>query len=606
MPPTRIDTRGWTNAWICVPLVSAFLAFTLCIPGAAQAVTFTGPTNIAVGSAPQSVVTGNFNADADPDLAVVNQGSNNVSVLLGGAGASFGAPVNYVAGTTPLAVVSADFNGDADPELAVANEASNNVSILTGGAGGTFSAPSNFVVGSTPQSLGVGDFNGDLDLDLAVVNEGSNNVSILLGGAGASFGAPTNFSVGGLPRAVTVGDFNADSDPDLAVANEATNNVSVLVGASGGSFTGPTNLPVCSAPTWIASGNFNGDTDPDLAVVNELCHNVSILLGGAAASFGTATNFAAGNLPDGVTVGEFSGDSDPDLAVANQGSDNISVLVGDAGGTFVGPTDFAIGDGPTSVAVGDFDGDADQDLAVTNELVDNLGILLLDSGPVGYVRPKGASPMRIALVPAFAACTAPNRLHGPPALSGGSSDASCAPPVQTSNFLTIGAPDANGAAANSVGSVLLKVIAGGAGPPEDSDVAIEVNVTDVRCRAGVLTCGATNSQGGADYTGELTPNAAFRLTDANNGGGSDRATVQDQVLAGSAQVQVPCTATASTSIGATCAWTTTLDAVNPGIVLDGKRAVWQLGQVEVLDGGSDGEASTTPNSRFLVQGIYAP
>ena len=192
-------------------------------------------------------------------------------------------------------------------------------------------------------------------------------------------------------------------------------------------------------------------------------------------------------------------------------------------------------------------------------------------------------------------------------LGGASNNPSCAPPAQTSSFLTIGAPDANGAPANSVASVRLTAIVGGAGPPEDSDVAIEINVTDVRCKTGVSTCGAANSQAGADYTGELTPNAAFRLTDANNGGrrvgSSDGA---GPFLAGSAQVQVPCTATASTAIGATCAWTTTLDAVNPGIVLDGKRAVWQIGQVEVLDGGSDGEASTTPNSRFLVQGIYAP
>ena len=608
MPPTGIDTRGKRiGARGFIVLVCACGALAACVPGAAHAVSFTGPTSIGVGNAPQSVVTGSFNGDADPDLAVVNQGSNNVSVLLGSAGASFGAPTNLLAGTTPLAAIAADFNGDADPELAVVNEASNNVSVLVGGAGGTFSGPTQFAVGTTPQSLGVGEFNGDSDPDLAVVNEGSNNVSILLGGAGATFGAATNFSVGGLPRAVAVSDFNGDSDPDLAVVNEATNNVSVLVGGAGGTFTGPTNVAVCSAPTWIASGNFNGDADPDLAVVNELCHNVSILLGGSGAGFGTATNFAVGNLPDAVAVGEFSGDSDPDLVVANQGSDNVSILAGGLGGAFIGPVDFPIGDGPTSVAVGDFDADADQDLAVGIELTDSIGILLAQSTS-GHVRPKGATPIAVALVPAFVACTAPNRVHGPPALSGASNDASCAPPTQTSGFLTIGAPDANGAPVNSVGSLRLGSIVGGPGPPEDSDVAIEISVTDVRCKVGASPCGAANSQAGADYTGELTPRIGIRLTDAFNavgaGGGTQRATMQDHSLSGS--VQVPCTATGSTSIGATCALATTLDAVAPGTVLDGKRAVWQVGQIEVLDGGSDGEASTTPNSRFLVQGVSVP
>ena len=608
MPPTGIDTCRRVRGRALL-FVFGLLAFAACTPGAAHALSFTGPTNIGVGNAPQAVVTGSFNGDADPDLAVVNQGTNNVSVLLGGAGASFSGPTDFVVGTTPLDAVSADFNGDLDPELAVVNEATNDVSVLVGGAGGTFSAPTNFLVGSTPQSLVVGEFNGDSDRDLAVVNEGSSNVSILLGGAGASFSGPTNFSVGALPRAITVGDFNGDSDPDLAVANEATNNVSVLVGAAGGTFTGPTNFPVCSGPTWITSGNFNGDTDPDLAVANELCHNISILLGGAGASFGTATNFAAGNLPDGVTVGEFNGDTDPDLVVPNQGADNVSVLIGGLGGAFIGPIDFPAGDGPTAVSVGDFDADTDQDLAVTIELVDSLAILL-NSNTDGYARPRAASPLRLALVPAYAACTAPNRLHGPPALGSAPDDGSCAPPAQTSSFLTIGTPDANGAAVNSIGSLRLRALVGGAGPPEDSDVSIAINVTDVRCNTGVATCGSSNTQGGPDYIGELSPNTAIRLTDGFNavaaGGGTQRATVQDYSLALASTVQVPCTATGSASIGSTCALSTTVDAISPGTVLDGKRAVWQVGQVEVLDGGSDGDASTTPNSRFLVQGVTVP
>jgi hypothetical protein len=36
------------------------------------------------------------------------------------------------------------------------------------------------------------------------------------------------------------------------------------------------------------------------------------------------------------------------------------------------------------------------------------------------------------------------------------------------------------------------------------------------------------------------------------------------------------------------------------------RAIWQLGQVEVLDGGADGVVSTTPNTTFLRQGLFIP
>ena len=65
---------------------------------------------------------------------------------------------------------------------------------------------------------------------------------------------------------------------------------------------------------------------------------------------------------------------------------------------------------------------------------------------ITYVRPRGASPLRVSLVPAYAHCTAPNRTHGPPLAFG-----SCSPPSQTSPNVTVGTPDANGAAANSTG-----------------------------------------------------------------------------------------------------------------------------------------------------------
>jgi hypothetical protein len=71
-------------------------------------------------------------------------------------------------------------------------------------------------------------------------------------------------------------------------------------------------------------------------------------------------------------------------------------------------------------------------------------------------------------------------------------------------------------------------------------------------------------------------------------------------------VTVPCAGTADTTVGATCAITTTVDAVLPGTVSEGKRAIWELGQIEVLDGGSDGLASTEDNTVFARQGIFAP
>ena len=78
---------------------------------------------------------------------------------------------------------------------------------------------------------------------------------------------------------------------------------------------------------------------------------------------------------------------------------------------------------------------------------------------VQYARPKGATPIRASLVPAYEPCDAPNRMHGPPLAFG-----SCAPPDERAGFMTFGSAPA-GSSPEAVGHVLLKVIPGAPGAP---------------------------------------------------------------------------------------------------------------------------------------------
>ncbi len=216
-----------------------------------------------------------------------------------------------------------------------------------------------------------------------------------------------------------------------------------------------------------------------------------------------------------------------------------------------------------------------------------------------YVHPRGATPFRVPLVPAFNDCRFPSESmsHGAPF-----SFPSCAPPTQASGNLTIGTPDANGAPAGMIGSVEMTVclIPGCSSP----DVLIGASVTDVRCLPGVAACGQTNDASGPDYTGELQAVTRLRITDTQNGsGGTDPATTVDTPFA----VTIPCTPTpADTSTGSTCAVNTSANAISPGAVSGGKRAIWQLGKVDVYDGGTDGVASTDGNTLFLTQGVFEP
>lgn len=218
-----------------------------------------------------------------------------------------------------------------------------------------------------------------------------------------------------------------------------------------------------------------------------------------------------------------------------------------------------------------------------------------------HPRPKGATPLRVSMVPAFNQCATPNRTHGPPLAF-----PSCNPPVQSSSSITVGTPDANGAPANSEGFVKLEVFVGVPGPPDDSDVFITANATDIRCQAGTTACGSANAADGADYTGGLQGNATIRITDHFNavaaGGGTDPATVVDIPY----PINAACAATASTAIGSTCTANTSANAAVPGAVKDGKRAIVEVGQIVVSDGGPDGIVGTTPNTVFSKQGIFIP
>jgi predicted NUDIX family NTP pyrophosphohydrolase len=339
-------------------------------------VSFGAATSFPVGDDPGSVAVGDFDGDSDPDVAVANQSSDNVSVLLGGPGGGFGTATSYATADGPVSVAVGDFDGDSDPDLAIANESSDNVSVLLGGPGGSFGAATNFPAGDLPESVAVGDFDGDSDSDLAVANHSSNDVSVLLGGPGGSFGTATNYAVADGPGSVAVGDFNGDSDPDLAVTRFWADDVAVLLGGAGGSFGAATNFAVGDFPWSMAVGDFDGDSDPDLAVVNFSSNDVSVLLGGPGGSFGTATNYAVADEFGSVAVGDFNGDSDPDLAVTRFSADDVAVLLGGPGGSFGAATNFAAGGAPGSLAVGDFDGDSDPDLALANVISNYVSVLL--------------------------------------------------------------------------------------------------------------------------------------------------------------------------------------------------------------------------------------
>ncbi len=204
-----------------------------------------------------------------------------------------------------------------------------------------------------------------------------------------------------------------------------------------------------------------------------------------------------------------------------------------------------------------------------------------------YPRPKGATPLILSLVPASQQCTSPNRTHGPPLAFG-----SCSPPQRASSYLTVGTPDANGQAASSTGSLKAAVVVGNPSTQTDeADVQLSFSLTDVR-NAADLT----------DYAGELSAQFVVRRTDKENEPfNSTPGTMVDRTFS----FDVACTPTAG-SEGSTCSAQTTADALVPSTVQEGRRAIWELSEGRVFDGGADGDTATNDNTLFAVGGVFVP
>lgn len=216
-----------------------------------------------------------------------------------------------------------------------------------------------------------------------------------------------------------------------------------------------------------------------------------------------------------------------------------------------------------------------------------------------HPRPKAANQIRVSLVPAYEPCTAPNTSHAPPLAF-----PSCSPPVSTSDYLTVGTPDANGAPAKSVGGVVIRVQAGTPGPPEDAAFQIRGDITDVRCQARAsTTCGQANDNGGPDYTGELEGTMTLRVTDHFNGPNRDEAATLVDLPQG---FNLYCGGNDDPTVGSTCVFPVVFCSSCPP-PKEGVRTVIEVSQVTIRDGGADGSASTPgDNTLFMTQGVFIP
>ncbi|HLJ23246.1 MAG TPA: FG-GAP-like repeat-containing protein, partial [Candidatus Acidoferrales bacterium] len=311
----------------------------------AVATTCTAPTCIALpgvvagttttATSPSAVVTGDFNDDGNPDIAVTDMANNRVLILLGKGDGTFLAPVAYATGSSPVALVAQDFDGDGQPDLAVVDQGDGTtasaVSVLVGNKvnsvqDGTFGAKIDYPVGVAPSAITTADFNTDGFADLVVTNKADNTASILLGKGDGTFGTQRTLLTGNGPAGVATADFNNDGHADLAITNETDGTASVILGNGDGTFFTPTVYTAGSSPVGISAANFTG-ASTDLAVADQAANVVDILINNGDSTFNTPISLPAGNGPVAVAAADLNSDSAIDLVTANNTSGSVSVTL---------------------------------------------------------------------------------------------------------------------------------------------------------------------------------------------------------------------------------------------------------------------------------------
>jgi len=206
------------------------------------------------------VMTGDVDGNGTLDAIAADVFTDQVVICRNVGDGTLAMPQSILVGDRPLSLGTGDFDEDGRTDIVTLNEGTDNLSIIM--KNGT--QVGSFRVAQTSGSfLGVGDFDEDGHLDLIV--ERLRRVRVILGNGDGTFHSGAEFSVGPHAYNLVVSDFNSDTHLDLAIDDFIAEDVTVVFGMGDGTFSMGPSLGVLQAPVAIGTGDFDGDGRIDIA-----------------------------------------------------------------------------------------------------------------------------------------------------------------------------------------------------------------------------------------------------------------------------------------------------------------------------------------------------
>ncbi len=413
-PITVTDTTSGLTAFSSAPFVVTFPSSRII-----DTTSFAPGIGFTTGTGPGGIAVCDLDGDGKPDLVVTNTGGGggatisvfrNTSTPGSISAGSFAPGTPLTTGAYPLSVANCDLDGDGKPDIVVVNNNSNTLSVFrnTSTPGNiSFQSPIVIPTASGPARIAIGDLDGDGKPDLVVTNidggnADGNTVSVFRNTStlgNISFAPKVDFTTGGTnPEGVAICDLDGDGRPDLVVVVGHSDSINVFRNTSTpGSITAKSFAPEVSFstglyPLFLAVGDIDGDGKPDIVVTNSsgpgngVSNTISVFRNTSTpgsittSSLASKVDFTTGIYPYAVAMADVDGDGKPDILVTSS-YDTLSVFRNTSApgsisaSSFAPRVDFTTGSEPGSIVIGDVDGDGKPDIIVVTPNNNTVSVL---------------------------------------------------------------------------------------------------------------------------------------------------------------------------------------------------------------------------------------
>lgn len=266
-------------------------------------------------------VSGDFDVDGDPDLAITN-GDDSITILLGDGAGGFTLGSTTAVGSAIVQLEVLRWNSDAAPDLAGLTSIGTAVIHHGDGMGGILAGATLHGDGNN-HSMAAGRLNGDSlddlvmqDPDETMIFLGNDEEDVSIGGSLPEPEPGSEWAEPPFARRLLAGDFDQGGLSEVIGHTNKTSEWLLLE-----TWTDGVVLERYALERWVDHGqlgDYDGDGVPDIVMAGDQ-HLVLVQGLQGSPAVGCQTEVAVGVDVEHLAVGDFNGDGRAEIAIAHDG-----------------------------------------------------------------------------------------------------------------------------------------------------------------------------------------------------------------------------------------------------------------------------------------------